>query len=48
MQRVREVVRNRLTGVEEFLVLWAAIDLAGVLRDADLLAIVKAMIRLNW
>lgn len=43
MQRVREVVRNRLTGVEEFLVLWAAIDLAGVLRDADLLAIVKAI-----
>ena len=46
MERVRRVVRDRLTrhtGNVEFVVLWAAIDLAIVLGDADLRALVKAL-----
>ncbi len=46
LQRVRNVVRDRLTtpaAEAEFVVLWAAIDLAAVLRDADLLGIVKSL-----
>ena len=46
MQRVRKAVRDRLaghTGNAEFIVLWAAIDLAVILGDADLRAIVRAL-----
>lgn len=46
MHRVREAVRDRLTGHAgnvEFIVLWTAIDLAVILGNPDLLAIVRAL-----
>jgi len=46
MQRIRRVVRDRLTGHAgnvEFIVLWAAIDLAVVLGDSELRALVQVL-----